>query len=541
MNTISKSILSKSILFFSWLWLSACQGPWSYWPEDPENYRGIFVYAHVVSGRPITNLCFEKLLELDEAYVPFLPFFDSAQVQIQGQFSGQDTTFTLTQNSQKPNCFEGPLDLTAQEGFPYTLQAQVHWDSAGSLITTSMQATTTIPRQFKITQGLAPAPAVMENALTDPRVLAALQKEFGDTLFTLMNDTTAALSFFQMNSQRISAVLRSILTPYAKGDTVYYMDPPNDLLSHYFIPQYSADVGGVLITQVFDTLNVATGPTTFDTFFGQTIDTLDRVDVGDRHRLSYYWNESYGDIGNAIDSLAVNNVWFKIGKTDFLLYATTTEYADYLETAVYSSDDSRIKPKFNIEGGAGIFAGMLVDTFSVYTQSLPGSISYPYMRARTLFCRDTSWSTPYCRHHLPAFCSSDNYQASECWPMAVKASLDSGLSWNNWLTDTVPSDSLAEIRYEGEKRWCMAHNFPDSLATCQTEYQLTQESSTQTPSMEYLWNWCQDRQWPIDQHPQCGTALVSWTRINKLNSNILERKINQWCNTNTTDPQCALR
>ena len=43
---------------------------------------------------------------------------------------------------------------------------------------------------------------------------------------------------------------------------------------------------------------------------------------------------------------------------------------------------------------------------------------------------------------------------------------------------TVPVDSLPSVRYGGEKKWCIAHNFPDSLATCKAEFPLALVSDT---------------------------------------------------------------
>lgn len=525
------------------LFLAACQGPWSYWPDDTAPYLGVYTYAHIVSGRPVSDVCFAKMLKLTEAKEDAFAFFDSATVRITGPFSGLDTVLALTQNSGKPNCFDGPADLLAEVGGDYSLDATVYWDSSGTRVSSHFTSQTYIPKTFRIVTALAPAPALLTDAYSDPRVLNALHDAYGDTLYSLMADSAAALAFYQANAEGISKVLRSILTPYNEMDSLYYMDPPNDLLSHYYVPEYSSDVGGVLITEVFDTSTVAFGSTTFDTFFGQQADTLDKAVVGDRHRLSFLRNEEVSSAGNALDSMAVSNVWLTIGRTDLLFYATTPEYADYIYTSIISADDSRIKAEYNIVGGAGIFTGMLVDTFSVFTQSLPGGKAYPYMRARTLYCKDQGWIGKECRAHMATFCAENGYVDHECWPISVRAALDSGLAWNAFLADTVPVDSQSVVRYGGEKKWCMAHNFPDTLSTgtCQLEYKLAQESDTPNQSMVDLWSWCYDRNWPIANAPQCGTALVSWTRLNDPESFVLVRETNKWCNANANDPQCKLR
>lgn len=537
MNTISKILTSFALLV-----LSACQGPWDYWPDNPDQYKGVWTYAHVVSGRPVQNVCFDKLLGLDEFLVPGFAFFDSANVKIQGTFNGRDTVFTLTPGNQYPNCFDGPADLLAQAGGQYYLDATLRWDSSGTMVTSHFTASTYIPQTFHIVNALAPAPALSQNALADPKVINALVAEFGDTVITLMADTSAAIAFYTANQSRITKVLRSLLTPYYSGDTVYYMDPPNDLLSHYFHPEYSSDVGGVLIAQVFDTLNAAMGTTSFDNLFGMEVDSANKADIGNRHRLSYVENMNYANGGNAIDSIAVVNANLVIGSNDLLFYATTPEYNDYQETAIDNIDDSRIRAKYNIVGGAGIFAGMLVDTFRIEVKALDGASIYPYMRARTLYCKDDGWQSTACHNHLPVFCASDGYKDAECWPVAVRVALDSGKAWDAYLPTTIPPDSLTSTRYAGEMRWCIANNFPASLSSCATTQDQAQVQPAKNSAKEYLWSWCWDRSWPIAAWPQCGTGLVSYANHHTdLKSSLLEREVQKWCTDHPNDAQCKLR
>jgi hypothetical protein len=47
--------------------LGACiQGPWDYYPKNPPPYRGVFVTGYAIAGRPLTNVCFERVLDLSE-------------------------------------------------------------------------------------------------------------------------------------------------------------------------------------------------------------------------------------------------------------------------------------------------------------------------------------------------------------------------------------------------------------------------------------------------------------------------------------------
>lgn len=545
MNTISRrlagSAISKLLAGITLVVLVACQGPWDYWPEDPDQYKGVWIYGHVVSGRPVQNLCLDKLLALDEFLLPGFAFFDSASVKVQGRFNGRDTTLALSPGSDYPNCFNGPTDLFAEAGGQYYLDATIRWDSSGSMVTSHFTSSTFIPQKFHIVNALAPAPALSQNALADPKVINALVAEFGDTVLTLMSDTTAAIAFYTSNQDRISNVLRSLLTPYQSGDSVYYMDPPNDLLSHYFHPDYSSDVAGVLVTQIFDTLNSAMGTTTFDNLFGMTVDSANKADIGDRHRLSYVENMNFANVGNTMDSIPIVNSNLVIGSNLLLFYATTPEYSDYQETAIDNIDDSRIRAKYNIVGGAGIFAGMLVDTFRVVVKAQEGATVYPYMRARTLYCKEDGWQKTSCHNHLPVFCASDGYKDAECWPVAVRTALDSGLAWDALLPSTIPADSLNNAHYAGLMRFCVSNNFPDSVEYCATAYQNAQISPYYNDTKMYLWDWCWDRGWPIEDHPQCGTGLVSFSTNAKYKSSVLAREVDKWCTAHPTDVQCKFR
>ncbi|MDR2731685.1 MAG: hypothetical protein LBB36_00525 [Fibromonadaceae bacterium] len=347
MNIIFKL---KKVGFAASLAFLSCQGPWSFWPEDPDNYRGIWVYAHIVSGRPVSDVCLEKLLDLDEIYEPTSAFFKSAELIISGPFSGNDEIIELVQNPAKPNCFDGPNDLYAEIGKAYKLEATVRWDSSGHFVTSKFNAETSIPKEFYIKHALAPVNGIFEE--------------------------------------------------YNKGGNIYYLEPPNDLLSHYYIPKYSPDVAGVLVTIVYDPSEVSWGLNTFDLLFSQEVDISNKAMFGGRHRLDYIWNQRYGDdrVNNAIDSIPMINTSFPIGKDiKYLFYATGMEYREYVSSDTYAASDSRIKAKYNINGGAGFFAGMLVDTFTVNVFMPEGGTIYSNNEARTAYCEKKNWETKECR------------------------------------------------------------------------------------------------------------------------------------------------
>jgi hypothetical protein len=58
-----------------------------------------------------------------------------------------------------------------------------------------------------------------------------------------------------------------------------------------------------------------------------------------------------------------------------------------VETDIYSESDSRVKAKYNIDGGAGIFAGMLVDTFAVNVKIPQGGVTYSNAEAQIAYCK----------------------------------------------------------------------------------------------------------------------------------------------------------
>jgi len=339
MNTISKfekACISAAIAFLS------CQGPWSYWPEDPDNYRGIWIYAHIVSDRPVSNVCLAKMLELSEA-TSDLAFFENAQITISGPFSGNEEIITLAQNPAKPNCFNGPDNLHAQKSGEYKLEATVRWDSSGHFVTSKFTAETSIPTEFYVKHAIAPD-----------------------------------------NSE------------YNKGDTIFYVVPPNDLRSHYFIPKYSSDVNGVLITMVYEPSEILWGQNTFDLIFPNDIDIADKATFGDHHRIDYFWDWEISSINNAIDSLPVINASLPIGNDiKLLFYAAGKEYSGYVETAIFMESDSRVKARYNINDGAGIFAGMLVDTFAVNIKMPQGGIAYPNNEAQIAYCEKNK-NKPQC-------------------------------------------------------------------------------------------------------------------------------------------------
>ena len=101
MNIISK----KWILAFSIFLISCLQGPWEYYPEEKEAYRGIYTIGQIVAGSA-PEICFTPLLALDEALASDFAFYDSAYVEVSGTFESLgERTIVMKSLYERPNCF----------------------------------------------------------------------------------------------------------------------------------------------------------------------------------------------------------------------------------------------------------------------------------------------------------------------------------------------------------------------------------------------------------------------------------------------------
>jgi hypothetical protein len=334
----------KAILVIFSLLLS-CQGPWSYYPENPENYKGIWITAYIISGRPVTKVYLEKMHNLDEVYMRGFAFYESASIEIKGIFNGRDTSIFLKPDTanfaHNPNSFVGDENLTAEAGANYDMYVSVTWDSVGKRVTSNFSAKTHIPKKFKI-----------KNAYD------LLGKQFKEK------------------------------------DTIIYLPPPMDMGSNYFVPEYSnEDIGGAFVSIVYgDTSGFYWGENFMDKIAMQ-FNPEDRdpasyhARFGNSRLLYTATNMQIANMNKDIDSIPILGFMMPaIGNIKLLFYATTREYIDYRSTFLQGSRDSRTKPIYNIEGGAGIFAGMLVDTFELNLRTTPDVKTYSYTEAQKSYC-----------------------------------------------------------------------------------------------------------------------------------------------------------
>jgi hypothetical protein len=576
------------VLAISMLLLSSCgfQGPWEYKPEKQDIYRGIWVYGHIVADRPIQDLCFEKLYSLDETWTEAFAFFDSAQVQVTGVFSGQSQTVVTIQHPSRANCFVGDSSLLAQPGESYTLNATIWWDSAGTAAQSILSGVAYVPTNFKVVKGLTrpealPFQQVSDSALTVDSLLSL----YGDTLTTLLSDT-AALSDFLTDNPDLMLLLvqlfpdqadslgfgavdsteqddQFVYIPFASGDTLRYLNQDLKLSGwpHKLVTSYSEDVGGVLISHFFD----STGgefESLFSNFGGFAADTGDYASSGFQHRNQYYLAQSDIDGTNIIDSLPLFNLYLKAGLNRFVVYGTDTAYGYYVQTAIVENESAKVQKRYNIEGGAGFFSGFIADTIDIYITVMDSAKYFPFAITRPYNCRyiaqpfadeskakngdwPKSWTiaeSAYCRELYQPHCESVGYNEVDCIGASVYQSYLQGQSWDYYydsLSLDFGQEQVTKFKNWGDILYCTYEGFPqNSTAPCDSLQIECQQTEGENDCKTYLWIACEDVQWDYETHPQCGPALVSYVKDKNVNSSILEKQVNNYCKSHPEVYQC---
>ncbi|MDR2583851.1 MAG: hypothetical protein LBC75_10255 [Fibromonadaceae bacterium] len=444
--------------------LLSCQGPWSYYPENPENYRGIWITAYLVSGRPVKNVCLEKIHNLNEVYMRGFAFYEQASIEIKGSFNGRDTSIFLRPDTayyaHNPNCFVGDEDLMADADANYEMYVSVVWDSVGKKTTSEFSAKTHIPKKFKI-----------------KRAYDLLGERFGEY------------------------------------EVIQYLLPEEDKKFNYlyFIPEYSnEDIGGVLVSMVYEDLDWFWWGENFMDEIAESLtpgnDTALHAQFGDRQLLYTATNTQIANTNKDIDSIPVLGLMLPAyGNIKLLFYATTREYIDYQNTFLQNYGDSRVKPIYNIMGGAGIFAGMLVDTFEVTLRTSRDVGIYSYFDAQDAYCRTYEFGTDKSRYET-------RRQCIEIWDKIIWCEISNGK----------PEYSHVTCNYDG-------YTYP--------WYDIPSSGLKRVLSMEDIVTWCGFRDFPIKQYPPCGSAMVHFFKSGK-KSPILEREVKKWCKEHKNDVEC---
>jgi len=444
----------------------SCQGPWSYYPEDPENYKGIWITAYIVSGRPIQNVCLEKVHALDEVYMRGFAFYDSARIEIKGSFNGKDTSIFLKPDTayyaHNPNCFLSDKNIIPEAGANYSMHASVTWDSAGKTTTSEFSAKTYIPKKFKIKKA-----------------------------YDLLGEQ------------------------FRKNEIIQYLLPEDDKKFNYlyFIPEYSnEDIGGALVSMIYENpKKLYWGENFMDEIavqFNPIGDTALHAQFGDRQLLYTATNMQIANMNKDIDSIPVPGFMLPAyGNIMLLFYATTREYMDYQNTFLQNYGDSRVKPIYNIKGGAGIFAGMLVDTFEVNMRTSWSDIKmYSYFDAQDAYCRTFEMGTNKNQYQT-------RRQCIEIWDQIIWCEIENGK----------PEDPNVICGYDD------FYYLP--------WYRIPSDKLKQVLGMEDLITWCGYRDFPIERYPLCGSAMVHLFNRGK-KSVILEREVKKWCEEHKNDIEC---
>lgn len=535
---------SKGIVFLLlMLLLGACdfQGPWSYYPEETEVYQGIYTYGHIVAGES-PYVCFSKVYGLKENAAENFAFYDSAYVTVTGKFwapdsladifawdsvahlhpvgdenvpidSEYESTFMTNQN-----CFS----IGGAHGVPgeaYTLRAVFKWDSAGHTVTTEMKAVAKIPTKLHATAIIPPSKK--HNSKPVP------------------NDY--------------------------EPKTFQFLGFPFDILTYKIPMEYDESVRGILVTIKYDNEN---GGESMNTTMNNMLSAFVEPDsMGYTGITTKKPEESVARGGfttrmmfaghNTLDTMEYPGMTLPIGESVIRFYATDQAYADYDNTVLEAIDDSRVVPRSNVENGMGVFSGMLKDSviLNVETEKF---ITYDY--ARVADCEmanedfdQKAWDTKFCRLFQEAYCIDTTYgiegggpyfelnMKKTCYPQLVKFAMTRDTTgWSVCLPDTVTEKEKSDAYGDGLKRYCVLSNFKSNgIADCSEMYEQCQVSEKKTNCMEYEWQWCGDRDWNLNEYPQCGTAFVSRYRIEKMNSSILKRVVDKWCQKNPKDSQCG--
>jgi len=513
-------------LFFGIVLLGACnmQGPWEYTVEEKQEYRGFWVYAHLVADHPVEEVCADRLYQLNESQTRAFHFYDSAHIEISGIWrsatSSSDTSATLVLSpAQRANCFNGPSELLPIQGEEYDLSGLIRWDSSGTLVSSEFTASTEIPERFSITQALAPLPALgIDPATADSLIELILGGSGGipglpggdslniDSLLNNPPDSGINIpGFGQLPSDLDGVDWGRFYVPYSDGDELFYLGGQFNTLPHRYVTDYSDDVEGILITHMYDTLSGAKGENPFSNIGNGLFvsDTADYATSGNLDRVVFTPRQVTQN-GITIDTLFVFNIYFLEGWNKLYFLAAGSDYQRYVETSIQQEGDSRVEKFYNITGAAGIFAGFAIDSVE-FNIDIPDSLnSYPVRPAMAAWCRQGGgslddppdagrWKDGWlantsCRNFYLEWCAETDFAESDCASAlqfaqrvenqqqstdtntyAIESPLDSiyadvsisSLDNADDLSETL--SNMSEVnRNFGDQLYCLYHNFPQS-------------------------------------------------------------------------------
>ncbi|GEM_PF-1462629 len=545
--------------------LAACiQGPWDYYPKDPPYFQGVSVTGYALAGKPIEHVCFERLLGLDEEATQAFAFYDSADVRIQGRFAGVDKNLVLTAIVDTPNCFKGPPTDTVERGGSYALTADLTWDSGGTRVTSVIQGTANVPVFFKMHKD-AKAPSLAFSGQVPDNIfnVAFVRRlpaqvifdvltaypdlaQIADTSTTQKNLDTSKVfqAYILKNGKGITSLLLKLLgenlEPYKEGATLYYLNGGLNTLSHYYSSERSPDVQSVLITQQFDP-DSSRPETAFDSPVGLK-PTPDEYYFPGNHRRLLIYPDAKGSKGwNLLDSLGVVNVWFHTGRNRLFFYGMEHAYYSWLSTVTQVQGggggdvNPRIKGKYNVTGGHGVFVGGVPDSFDLYIKTDSLTKVYPLPEVHGASCNKDGWfHNKDCRDYYRSWCDGHDWDLAECTVDAIRASLEADFK------DTVPNtvlkarvaakaDSISRdklILFFGTNEFCVEQDFPAAGGACDQARTDCLESRGRNSCKDALWNFCLDNAW---SPAQCKPGLASYCHDKPRLSEIMCKHADEWC------------
>jgi hypothetical protein len=545
--------------------LAACiQGPWDYYPENPPTFKGVFATGYVLAKRPLTQVCFERILSLDEEHTQAFAWYDSADVRVSGPFSGQSRTVVLSPDSVTPNCFKGDPSLLAEHASDYTLEARFAWDSAGTRVLSHITGTAHVPDSFSMHDSAAAPRLARTGGIPDdilnpaflnnlpPEVKAPFNAQYGDSLskFRNDNDTAGMRRYLGQNGKAMRDLIIGLLkrdqTFYHEGDTLFYLNGALNTLSHTFSSRHSADVGAVLITQRFDSSSERP-ETSFDRPLGLKPDSDRYYFPGNIRRLIIYPNAVGPHGWNALDSMGVVNTWFLTGRNRLYFYGFEKAYYDFHASATQvqggggpSDGDPRVKPRYNVEGGEGIFVGAVADSFDVVIKHDDFTTVYPLPIVHVLVCRKDGWGDSRdCREFYPLYCRDQKWQPGDCRIDAVRLCLDTAAAKDasiGTLCDSIGNPARADTL---TAQWaailhCVEKDFPDD-SVCAPSRSACLESKGVNLCKTTLWDYCKDNNWKPDA---CGPGIASYCHDKPRLSETLCRHADLWCAAHADSPLC---
>lgn len=538
-------LLFSCLLYIFLLGSCNLYGPWNVSPNDPPLYKGPWINGYVIARKPIDNICIEKQLRLDEEHTGAFAFYKSAEVTVSGLLLNRQTSQTLntvqlTPKKSNLNCFEAPDGIIPLAGNEYMLSVRLEWDSAHTLVQSSYSATTRIPFNFEINKTVkAPFLVAIENEsetnlesfqnlFEKGLIPEAAQKEFIDKFGTgiLTQETDSVANFLRNNLKEILGILNKYTINYQNGDSVYYLTGNFNTLSHYFGTKKDSGVGGIVVTQHWD--SSALRPVNrFDGIAGNEPELKDFYYPGTKNRLLNY-SGFKSDKFDAFDSMGVINTWFLIGKNTLYFYGMDDSYDRFISSITQAAEDPRIEILSNIKNGRGYFSGGIVDSFTVYIKAAKTLEAYSQDSASKAYCSSEGWySNQSCRKFWLKMCTI-NPSDKACNRLNIYADIKN--------LDSLPDGFTLDF----DNKWaiyqtCMEDYTDDRSSLCSLFTTHCIEEKKDTYCKEQWFDFCKLDNW---SSPTCKTALVWYMVKNPKNSDILLNEAQKICTNQPSLTAC---